>query len=111
MTMTYPFLSTFLAGCAIAAGLIGTYLIQRQRFQLKTWLHTSLLAVGIGTLFTELLCAGFSIFSTAVAVTIAAIIYFGQQTKQNEKLERMLVSAFGGVLIGMISLVSFIMCC
>lgn len=109
--MNYPFISTLLAGYAITAGLIGSYLIQRQRFQLKIWLHMSLLAIGIGTLFAELLCSGFPVFSTAVAVTIAAIIYFGPQAKKNEKLEQILGSAFGGVLIGIISLISFIMCC
>lgn len=109
--MNNPFISAFLAGSVITAGLLGSYLIQRQRFQLKSWLHITLLAVGIGALFTELLCSGFPVFSTAVAVAIAAIIYFSPQAKHNEKLEQALVSAVGGVLIGMVSLVGFIMCC
>jgi hypothetical protein len=109
--MNYPFISAFLTGCSITTGLIGSYLIHRKGFNLKTWSSTSLFAIGIGVLFTQLLCAGFAVFSTSVAVTIAAIIYFGAHTKQNETLEQTLVSALGGVLIGMISLVGFIMCC
>lgn len=109
--MNYPFISAFLAGCIINAGLIGSYLIQRKQFKSKIWLSTSLLAMGIGVLFTQFLCAGYPVFSTAVAVTICAIIYFGAQAKENEKLEQTLVSATGGVLIGIISLVGFIMCC
>ncbi len=109
--MYYPFISAFLAGGIITTGLIGSYLIQRQRFTLKIWLNISLLALGIGVLFTQCLCAGYPVFSTVIAVTIAAIIYFSAYAKQNEKLEQILVSAIGGVLIGMISLVGFIMCC
>lgn len=109
--MYYPFISAFLAGCIINVGLIGSYLIQRKQFNPKSWLNTSLLAIGIGVLFTQCLCAGYPVFSTAVAVTIAVIIYFSVHAKQNEKIEQTLVSAIGGVLIGMISLVGFIMCC
>lgn len=109
--MNNPLISAFVAGCVITSGLLGSYLIRRKLFELKHWLNTTLLSFGIGAIFTLLLCAGSPVFSTSVAIAFAAIIYFAPQAKQDEKLEQLLTSTAGGIVIGLISMVGFVMCC
>ena len=109
--MNNPLIAAFLVGCVITSGLLGSYLIQRKRFEFKFWLKTALLAAGIGAVFSTLLCAGSAVFSTAIAIAFAVIIYLSPQAKQNENLEHLLASTAGGILIGLVSMVGFIMCC
>lgn len=109
--MNNPLVSAYFAGCIITAGLLGSYLIQRQRFELRVWLSTALLAIGIGAILTILLCSGLPVFSTVVALAFAVIIYLSPQAKQNENIERLLASTTGGILIGIVSMVGFVMCC
>jgi hypothetical protein len=109
--MNNPLISAFIAGCVITSGLLGSYLIQRKQFGLKYWFNTALLSFGIGAIFTLLLCAGSPVFSTAVAIAFAITIYFAPQAKHDEKLEQLLTSTAGGIVIGLISMVGFFMCC
>ncbi len=109
--MNNPLVSAYLAGCIITAGLLGSYLIQRKRFELSVWLSATLLAISIGAILTIFLCSGPPVFSTVVALGFAVIIYLSPQAKQNENIERLLASTTGGIIIGMESMVGFVMCC
>ena len=109
--MTNPLIAAYLAGCLITTGVLGSYLIQRKRFKLKIWFSTALLATGIGAIFTLFLCEGTSVFSSIVALAIAVIFYLSPQANQNEKIEQLIASTLGGILIGMVSLIGFLMCC
>lgn len=109
--MNNPLVSAYLAGSLITAGLLGSYLIKRKRFELRTWISTALLALGIGAILTLLLCSGISVFSRVVALAFAVVIFLSPQAKQNEKIEQLIASTVGGVLIGIVSMVGFVMCC
>nr|WP_324257948.1 hypothetical protein [Cellvibrio fontiphilus] len=109
--MNNPLISTFIAGCVITSGLLGSYLIQRKQFVLQYWFNTALLSFGIGAISTLLLCTGLPVFSTSIAVALGVIIYFAPQAKHDEKLEQVLTSIAGGIVIGLVSMVGFVMCC
>ncbi|HTF96454.1 MAG TPA: hypothetical protein VL995_10000 [Cellvibrio sp.] len=109
--MNNHLINSFLIGCVITTGLLGSYFIQRKRLEPRLWLKTALLAAGIGAILATLVCAGSAVFSTGIALGFAAIMYLSPHAKQNEKLEQLLVSTAGGILIGLVSMIGFIMCC
>lgn len=109
--MNNPFITAFLVGCVITTGLLGSYFIHRKQFEPRFWLKAALLAAGIGAILAMILCAGSAVFATGIAIAFAIILYLSPQAKQNEKLEQLLVSTAGGILIGLVSMVGFYMCC
>ena len=109
--MLLPYLKLLLVGCVLSIGFIGSYLIHRKQFLPQRWLYISLHAVAIGLTFALITCAGKSVFLFLVLVAIAALFFYADAARHDEKLEHMLIALMGGLLIGLTNLASMLLCC